>query len=312
MKRAVYFFCIDEAADPAGANILKAVEKMYPLADSGLVFEGHPVRQYTDAAGNVYLFAETDVVLSHDWPKQLPAVNELFSDCSFAGVVNWHAGAKAPEKILTVHSIGDVPSGWFCPSDPGLYRNMLRALHNAIGKYDLEGWTACTEATHWSGMLYDNDPATLAACPVPQYDIEIGSSPVSWTDPEAAKAVADALVHVFDEDTRPKVVLACGGVHFESAFSVCGLQDEYPVMCTHILPNQWMVSGQYTGEEGLAKMKAAAAAIPGGIDAISFHDNLAAPYKDVCRKLAAELHIPIFKHRTLRDPAKLRAAMEQK
>ena len=309
MKKAVYFFCVDAQLDPAAVSIMAAAENMYDLKDNGQVFDGFPIRSYTDASGNTFLFVRTLEVLSHVYCSRLDQLNALFSGFDFAGVVNWHAGAKAPEMILTVHSIGDVPSGYYSPSDPVLYRNMLMALDKAIEEHHLEGWTACTEATHWSGMLYDNDPARLPEWPVPQYDIEIGSSPVCWTDPRAAAALASALVHVFDDDVRPKTVLACGGVHFESAFSVCGIQDEYPVMCAHILPNQWMVSGDYTGEEGLRKLKAAAAAIPGGIDAISFHDNLASPYKDVCRKLAAELGIPIFKHRTLRDPAKIRAAM---
>ena len=301
MKKAIYFFCTDLTKDPAAAHVYEAVKALAPLAETGLTFDGKPVLGCTDAAGNAFAFAETTDVLSHRWAEYLPELNASFRDCDFAGVVNWHEGANAPDCVLTVHSIGDVPSGVYAPTDPVLYRNMLNALRDAAAACGLDGWTACTEATHWSGVVYGQDPARIPDYPVPQYDIEIGSSPACWADPAAARALATALFHVFDSKARPKVLLAAGGVHFESAFSACGLFPDYPVMCAHILPNQWLVSGDYTGEGGAAKLQNAIESIAGGIDGISFHDNLAGPYNAVCRAAAEQLGVPSFKHTVLRD-----------
>ena len=317
MKKAVYFFCTDPAKDPAAVHVFEAVRELIAagriagcvLTETGQTFDGKPVLRVTDAAGNEYDLVETEVVLSHGWDRYLPILQERFSDHDFAGIVNWHEGANAPDNILTVHSIGDVPTGVFAPTDPVLYRNMLNALAGAVSEFGLDGWRACTEATHWSGVVYGQDPAGIPDYRVPQYDIEIGSSPACWADPAAAKAVAAALFRVFDGEVRPKVLLAAGGVHFESAFSDCGLYQSYPVMCAHILPNQWLVSGGYTGDEGLEKLKRAVESIAGGIDGISFHDNLAGPYKSVCRALAEELGVPVFKHKVLRDEDRTRGTV---
>lgn len=44
------------------------------------------------------------------------------------GVVNWHGGKNAPDKILTVHSTGDVVGKIFAPSNPIYLRNLLLAI----------------------------------------------------------------------------------------------------------------------------------------------------------------------------------------
>ena len=304
MNKSIYFFSSDLHKDPVAPHVFEAVKEAFVPTPNGQMFDGKPVLEYSDKNGNRYCFAETREVFSHNFTNYLPECINLFSDYDFAGFVNWHAGANAPDNILTVHSIGDVPSGYYAPTNPMLYRNMLHALNNAIKSYSLEGWRCCTEATHWSGIVYGNDPALIPEFNVPSYDIEIGSSTASWSDPTAAKALASALIHVFDCDEKPKTLLAAGGVHFEQAFSDVGLLDSPAVMCGHILPNQWLVSGNYN-ENGFEKMLHAAESIVGNVDGIVFHDNLAGPYKAVCRSLAEHYGVPAFKHKVLRNPARI-------
>ena len=304
-RKCVYFLCNDPSKDPVAPHVLDAVKTMINVAPGKLEFEGKTVMEYTDKNRNRFCFVETDEVFSHNFTTYLPECVRLFGDFDFAGFVNWHAGANAPDDILTIHSIGDVPSGYFAPTNPVFYRNILNALNCAIREFALDGWRCCTEATHWSGTVYGNDPSRIPEFNVPSYDIEIGSSIASWSNPNAAKALASALLHVFDTSESPKVLLAVGGVHFEQSFSNVALLDTPSVACAHILPNQWIVSGKYITEEGYEKMLRAAESVLGGIDAVVFHDNLAGAYKSVCRAIADHYGVPAFKHKTLRDAAKI-------
>lgn len=306
--KGIYFFCSNPDKDPVAPHVFEAVKTTIGPVPDGQVFDGNPVLEHIDENGNRYCFAETEEVFSHNFTAYLPECKKLFDNFDFAGFVNWHAGANAPDDILTVHSIGDVPSGYYAPTDPMLYRNMLNALNNSIKTFSLKGWRCCTEATHWSGIVYGNDPALIPEFSVPSYDIEIGSSDASWSNPTAAKALASALIHVFDSDEKPKSLLAAGGVHFEQSFSDAGLLDDPAVMCGHILPNQWLVSGNYN-EDGFEKMLHAVESIVGGIDGVVFHDNLAGPYKAVCRSIAEHYSVPAFKHKVLRNPARIRESL---
>lgn len=304
--KSIFFFCKDLGKDPVAPHALEAVKEIINPAPGMLVFDGMPVLEHTDENGNSFYFAETNEVFSHNFTAYFPECVKLFGDFDFAGFVNWHAGANAPDDILTVHSIGDVPSGYYAPTNPVLYRNMLNAMNDAIKEFSLDGWRCCTEATHWSGIVYGNDPTLLTRFNVPSYDIEIGSSSASWSNPAAARALASALLHVFDNAERPKVLLATGGVHFEQSFSDVGLLASPAVMCAHTLPNQWLVSGNYGEEDGYDKMLHAAESVLGGIDGVVFHDNLAGPYKAVCRAIAEHCGVPAFKHKALRDVARIK------
>ena len=73
---------------------------------------------------------------------------------------------------------------------------------------------------------------------------------------------------------------------------------------THIIANQWLVTGDYTGERGIELMDNAIKAI-GNIEAIVYHDNTKGCYKDVIRALGAKYNIPVFKHQKLRKPEEL-------
>jgi len=98
--------------------------------------------------------------------------------------------------------------------------------------------------------------------------------------------------------------LRVSGVHFEESFSVAILDENHPLSIGHILPNQWLVSGNYEDEEdstGLEKLERSIFSIKGGIHAIVFHDNLKSIYKQLCRVIGERYNIPVFKHKTLKD-----------
>jgi D-tyrosyl-tRNA(Tyr) deacylase len=293
------------------SHVYKKVLEIAAPVPTATIFDGMPVYEHRDASGNQYSFVATHEVQSHQYAQTLSEMETLFSDCDFAGIVNWHEGNNAPDHILTVHSTGDVPSGIFAKSNPFLFRNLLRAIHRILADSNLTGFRVRTEATHWSGIMYGSRPELLKSFGVPTYDIEIGSSAESWSNPEAASVLAKALLHVFDSAARPKTLLAMGGVHFEESFGDVMLNDDYPVSMAHILPNQWVVSGKYEEPEGMDKLLSCVNEITERIDGIVFHDNLKSNYKQQCRLLAQKLSVPVFKHQLLRDPKRLQETMRQ-
>ncbi|HEX5724753.1 MAG TPA: D-aminoacyl-tRNA deacylase [Longimicrobiaceae bacterium] len=307
-QRAVLFFCADLERDPVALHVFEASRRLLELREAGGEVDGFPVLAHRDAAGREFVYVRTAEVLSHDYPRYLPALTERFADFDLGLLVNWHEGANAPDAILMAHTTGDVVSGTFGPADPRLATGMLRALERARVEAGLEHWRTVTEATHWSGVHAGFPPELLARWPVPLLDVELGSGPACWADPAAVGALARALTRVFDEAPTAAVSLLCvGGIHFEPAFreAVLGAERPHEVAVSHILANQWLVAGGYEGEEGVEKLAACAASVRGGVDAVAFHDNLKGPIKAAARALGERLGVPAFVHRRLRQPEPL-------
>lgn len=271
-----------------------------------IVFDSEPVHRFYDARGNRIDFVPTHKAVCLDYPGYLPRMNEYFGDCDAAGMVTWHEGASAPPRILTVHSLGDVVSGVYGPADPQIMHNLLAALERQRVRLGMEDWSVVPEATHWSGMNETNDDATLLLqFPVPMVDIEIGSEPESWNDERAAEALAVALTETFvDDGLSLRRLLCVGGVHFDPSFAdpVHTVFDGQAFGVSHILANQWLVSGEYENETGFERAKNAVLSIRGGVDAIAFHDKMKGCYKDLVRNLGSFLDVPIYKHQRLRNP----------
>ena len=114
------------------------------------------------------------------------------------------------------------------------------------------------------------------------------------------------MTKIFQDDGRKVHNLLCvGGVHFEpnfaeAVFAKWGENEAFGV--THIMANQWLVSGEYENETGVERASACVDAIAGGIEAIFFHDKMKACYKDLVRALGAKYNVPIYKHQRLRNP----------
>lgn len=302
-RTAVFFFCRTDI-DPVASRVFDAVTKPADTQETGLAVDGEAVLSADDERGNRFLLVRTEDVLSHDYPRYLPTLNEHFAEADFGAVVNWHEGDNAPDRVLTVHSTGDVPAGEWAPADPLLMRNLMLALEDERAQVALD-FAVVTEATHWSGIPYGGAPDLIPQYPVPLYDVEIGSSPEAWADPTAHEVVARALLRVFEphDDEGVISVLCGGGVHVETAWSTPVLEG--PLAVAHHLPNQWLVSGAYDDEHADAKLDACVASVRSGVQLIAVHDKLKATYKDPFRRLAERLGIPIVKHQALRRPTEL-------
>src|SRR5690348_12526564 len=127
-SRAVYFFNHDLSVDPVASHIFEAVSRILSLEETEILIDGNAALQTTDGRGNLFCFVRTNKDLSSDYARYLTFLNTHFSSFDVAAHVNWHEGHNAPDKILTVHTTGDVPTGTFGPANPRYVRNMLLAL----------------------------------------------------------------------------------------------------------------------------------------------------------------------------------------
>jgi D-tyrosyl-tRNA(Tyr) deacylase len=305
----VFFLCDDLEKDPVAPNVCDVlIEKNEPEA-VGFEVDEKPVLLARLSGGVDALIVRTADVLSHDYPRYLPLMNERFGDAELACVINWHAGEKAPERVFTAHPTGDVDTGTWGAVDPRHLRNLLRGLERERVAVGLDDFSVVVEGTHWSGIPYGGDPALILDYPRPIYDVEIGSEPSSWSSPAAARAVAGAVESVLDEpeDSRVISILAAGGVHCETSFSdpVLEAPPDHAVALSHIVPNHWLVSGGYEGEEADDRLDACAASVIGGVDAIVIHRKLKGSYKDAFRRLGERLQVPVLNHKVLTRPEEL-------
>ena len=304
-KKAVYFFCTDYEKDQVAPRVLDYLKSNYPLKLSDIKFDNENIYNYVDKNNNLFTYVETDKVLSYDYDRYIPLLNELFADYDVAGVVNWHGGEKAPDKILTVHSTGDVVGGIYAPSNPLYLRNLMVSMEENRVKNNLDDFKVMTEATHWTGTIRGGDINLIDKYNVPLFDIEIGSTLESWSNEIAVKTLATSLQDVFSSEDKVKVLLCTGGMHFEETFSNIIIDKDYKISVGHVLPNQWLVQGEYDKDEKYELLKKCVNSIIGGIDGIVIHDNLKSGYKNQIKKLGEELNVPTFKHKKLRNPKDL-------
>ncbi|MEA4971625.1 MAG: D-aminoacyl-tRNA deacylase [Candidatus Metalachnospira sp.] len=309
--KAVYYICNNKNWGHVSARVWELLEKEGFLKNkTDITFDSMPVYKYINDNGNEFYFVSTKTALCLDYKKYLPDMNKYFNNFDMSAMVTWHEGPNSPQKVLTVHSLGDLNSGIFGPINTKYMHNLLRGYKSEKDALGLEDYMVVTEATHWSGAHSgDSDAALLIEYNVPMVDIEVGSEPESWENDNACLALARALLHVFDDDGK-KIhnILCVGGVHFETNYSDAAFLDWGDNECfgvSHILANQWLVSGEYENENGFNRACDCVDSIEGGIEAIAFHDKLKGCYKDLVRKLGEYYNVPILKHQKLRKPEEI-------
>ena len=309
-KKVVYFICVNRNENKyVGPIVWDLLNKRKDLVESGIIFDGNKVLMHVDENNSIYYFVPTNNPICYMYERLLDEMNKYFKDCDMSGMVTWHEGASAPENVLTVHSIGDVNSGSYGLANPVYMHNLLVGYEKNRLLLGLNDYSVVTEATHWSGAHeITDDPTLLLKFNVPMVDIEVGSSLESWENETACQALTNTLFEVFNSDNmKIHNILCVGGMHFDPDFAKAAFTvwNNETFGVTHIIANQWLVTGDYTEAHGQELMDKAIKAIDGGIEAITFHDNTKGCYKDVVRALGLKYNIPVFKHQKLRNHEEL-------
>ena len=301
-RKTVYFFCTDPAKDEVAPRVFEASQRLLSMVETDMKVDGYPVLCHDTGNGNLLYYVRTETVICMAYDRYLPAINELFSDCDLGVLVNWHGGQNAPDRVLCIHTVGDVSSGEFGPSEPKLSTNLARALEKHRAALDVHEFSVTTEATHWSGIVYGGNPEWINRAPLPFLDVEIGSTQESYAHPEAVESIARALADIYCEDREYPAVLYCGGMHFEDTITSAVLHPTHPVALTHILPSRWLENEAYTGEQGIKRLKECITSIKGGIQGFAVHEKLKREQKDLIDTLAVELGLPVIKRKALKTP----------
>jgi len=303
MSCALLVFCNDLAKDPVASHVLEKVLEANTLTETALVIDGLPVLQKIQGNDMFYIM-RTEVVLSHDYMRYAQTINEHFSDVDVVITVNWHEGSKAPNSIFTIQTIGDMQSGVFSPINPKITYQLYKEVELERKRLNLDAFTTWMEATHWSGVVFGEQPGQYVGKIKPSVlDLEIGSSVEDWSNPVAAQVIANAVFKVFNETNAAVFpILFIGGVHFEPSLTdmVRNTLDSKRVAASHILPNHWLVANGYDSESRLEDLGNCVSSIEGGIECIVFHDNLKGIYKDNVKKLSSLIGKPAYNHKQFR------------
>src|SRR5437868_1285103 len=110
-KKVVYYFCMNPEIDPVAHRVFEASACRLNLQPLSVSVDGYPALLYERADGHLFTYVRTADVISHNYEAYLPVMNEHFADFDFGAVVNWHEGQNAPDRVLTIHTTGDVVSG---------------------------------------------------------------------------------------------------------------------------------------------------------------------------------------------------------
>ncbi len=301
-NKSVYFFCMDHTKDEVAPRVFEASRQLLDLRESDMIVDGYPVLVHTPENGSMLYYVRTETVICMAYHQYLPIINNLFGDCDLAVMVNWHGGANAPDKVLCIHTVGDVQSGTFGASSPALSTNLARLLEKNRIEMSLDEFSVTSEATHWSGIVYGGMASWIHDTSVPFIDIEIGSTFESYANPTASLVIAKALAGIYDEVREYPVVLYCGGMHFEETITRGILNPSHPVALTHILPSRWIENDQYSGESGQLILRQCINSIKGGISGFVVHEKLGRGQREMINALAEQMGLPVVKRKALKSP----------
>jgi D-tyrosyl-tRNA(Tyr) deacylase len=276
----VFFFCTDLARDPCAANVFHVLERLPGVVAAGGEFDGFPILSARRDDGCEALFVRTRDVVSNDYARYAGQLTERFGQARLAVVVNWHEGAKAPDRVLTFHSTGDVVAGIYAPTIPSLFSGYIRALERERVRGGLDIYRTLVEATHWSGIVYGGSAKQILDFPLPIYDMEIGSSPACWSDPEACAALARTCVIGPEQSADCPVILFCGGIHFEENVTKAVLSEQ--VHAGHVLPNHWLEASDDSEVDAAAKLGACVASYVEAPHLLVVHKGLASRLRHQC------------------------------
>ncbi|MFB6121179.1 MAG: D-aminoacyl-tRNA deacylase [Halobacteriaceae archaeon] len=137
---------------------------------------------------------------------ELDDAASLFDDPDAVIFVSRHAGDTGP--LLTAHFTGNFGPAEYGGEDGALATAAPRAAKRAVSgleRHAPEGYDVAMECTH-------HGPTAVGA---PSLFVELGSGPDQWADPDAARAVARAVLDLRGTDpVGDRTVVAFGGGHY--------------------------------------------------------------------------------------------------
>ncbi|MBX0293588.1 D-aminoacyl-tRNA deacylase [Haloarcula nitratireducens] len=198
-------------ADEASVHV---GERLRDLADwTETTDDGRPD---ADGGGTVYRTDGVELREFDDWHLELDGVAEAFDDPDLLVFASRHAGET--DELLTAHHTGNFgdaefggEAGQFARACPNAQREVVTAL----AEHAPDGYEVGVECTH-------HGPTSVG---VPSMFVEVGSAEAQWRDPDAARAVARAILSLRDvaadaprENGSRRHLVGFGGGHYAPRF----------------------------------------------------------------------------------------------
>ncbi|WP_135302401.1 D-aminoacyl-tRNA deacylase [Haloarcula amylovorans] len=173
-------------------------------------------RPDADGGGTVYRTDEVELREFDDWHLELDGVAGAFDDPDLLVFASRHAGET--DELLTAHHTGNFGEAEF-GGDAGQFAracpNAQREVVSALTEYAPDGYEVGVECTH-------HGPTSVG---VPSMFVEVGSAEAQWRDPDAARAVARAILSLRTaaadaprENGSRRHLVGFGGGHYAPRF----------------------------------------------------------------------------------------------
>lgn len=192
----------DEASEHIGEQLLEAGDWDRRTDES---------RPEKEGGGEYHVTGEFELRTFEELHIHLTDPAAAFDDPDLLVFASRHAGETGP--LLTAHYTGNFGPAEFGGEGGELAEacpNALAAVVEALDKYAPEGYDAGIECTHHG--------PTRVGCP--SMFVEVGSAQDQWRDPDAARAVARAILSLGGTDPhRERQVVGIGGGHYAPRFT---------------------------------------------------------------------------------------------
>jgi|AntDeeMinimDraft_5_1070356.scaffolds.fasta_scaffold00130_40 D-aminoacyl-tRNA deacylase len=197
----------DSASEHVGEHLLDLADWEERVDDS---------RTDADGGATVSHLDDAELRFFDELHLETTRVADAFDDPDLLVFASRHAGET--DELLTAHHTGNFGEAEFGGTDGGLARacpNAHRRVVEALGNHAPEGYEVGMECTH-------HGPSDVGA---PSMFVEVGSDEAQWSDPEAARAVASAILDLREvepdtprENGARRQLVGFGGGHYAPRF----------------------------------------------------------------------------------------------
>ena len=197
----------DSASEHVGEHLLDLADWEERVDDS---------RTDADGGATVSHLNDAELRFFDELHLETTRVADAFDDPDLLVFASRHAGET--DELLTAHHTGNFGEAEFGGTDGGLARacpNAHRRVVEALGNHAPEGYEVGMECTH-------HGPSDVGA---PSMFVEVGSDEAQWSDPEAARAVASAILDLREvepdtprENGARRQLVGFGGGHYAPRF----------------------------------------------------------------------------------------------
>jgi D-aminoacyl-tRNA deacylase len=202
--------------DPASLNIKEKLLKNHPFQKTNRIYQQNPLLTAEISGKNITLATLSEESVHAQY------LQDDFSDAELIVFISRHS-SQSGTPTLTVH----VPGNFGAAELGGLPKTVstapavqmqtaLKTLAQMKEKLSLN-YEVSYEVTHHGPSLE-----------VPAMFVELGSSPLQWSDQVAALAVATAAISAITSSGEPqgRVAIGIGGTHYNQKFSQLALQGK--------------------------------------------------------------------------------------